>query len=106
MVVGDEGSLDVLAGLVVVPDGRGEGEETVQDADEDALFGAAAMSFEVKLCLEGLVDGLDDLAQRPEQLLSRPGGLALADRAEQHQVTARDRLLEVAAEVVLVPDHR
>ena len=86
VVIGDEGSLDVVAGLVVVPDGRGEGEQAVKDAGEDAVFGTSAVSFQVKLGLEGLVDGLDDLAQRPEQFLSRPGRLALADRPEQGEV--------------------
>jgi hypothetical protein len=104
VVISDEGSLDVLAGVVVVPDGRGEGEDPVQEAGEDAVFGTSAVSFQVKLGLEGLVDGLDDLAQRLEQFLSRPGSLALADRPEQHQATVRDCLLEVPAEVVLVPD--
>ena len=76
----------------------------VQDADDDALGGAAAVAFQVKLALEGLVDRFDDLAQRLEEL--RPGapGLALADRAQQRQVTLGELVLEVAAEVVLVPD--
>jgi len=99
-------SLDVLAGLVVVPDGRGKGEETVQDAGENAAFGTSAVSFQVKLGFEGLVHGLDDLAQRPEQLVSRPEGFAVADWPEQGQVTVRDCPLEVPAEVVLVPDQR
>ena len=66
VVISDEGSLDVLAGVVVVPDGRGEGEDPVQEPGEDAVFGTSAVSFQVKLGLEGLVDGLDDLAQRLE----------------------------------------
>jgi hypothetical protein len=92
--------------VVVVPDDRGEGEDPVQDADEDAAFGSSAVSFQVKLGLEGLVHGLDDLPQRLEQLLARLGGLALADRAEQREVTARCFPLEVTAEVVLVPGQR
>ena len=80
VVISDEGSLDVLAGVVVVPDGRGEGEDPVQEPGEDAVFGTSAVSFQVKLGLEGLVHGLDDLAQRLEQVLAGPRGLALADR--------------------------
>jgi hypothetical protein len=47
-----------------VPDGGGEGEDALQDADGDALRGMAAVAFQVELALEGVVDGFDDLAQR------------------------------------------
>jgi hypothetical protein len=39
--------------------------------------------FEVELDLEGVVDGLDDLAQRLEEPGSGPRGPALAGGAEQ-----------------------
>jgi len=70
VVVGDERAHDGLAGFVVVPDRGGQCEDPRQDPGEDALVGAAAVSFEVKLAFEGLVDGLDDLAQRLEQVLA------------------------------------
>jgi hypothetical protein len=40
--------------------------------------GVAAVSFQVGLALEGVIDRLDDLAQRPEELAACPRGLALA----------------------------
>ena len=87
MVIRDERPHDGLASFVVVPDRGGQCEDPRQDAGEDALIGAAAVSFKVKLAFEGLVDGLDDLAQRLEQVLAGARGLALADRPQQGQVT-------------------
>jgi hypothetical protein len=64
------------------------------------------VSFKVELALEGLVDRLDDLPQRLEQLRSGPLGLALAGRPQQPDVQLGQLLLELAAEVVLVADQR
>ena len=95
MVVRDEGPHDGLAGFVVVPDRGGQCKDPRQDAGEDALVGAAAVSFKVKLAFEGLVDGLDDLAQRLEQVLAGAWGLALAQGSQQDQVTRGEFCLEV-----------
>jgi hypothetical protein len=62
-----------------VPDRGGQRE----DAGEDALGSLAAVAFQVKLPLEGPVGGLDDLAQRLEQVLPSAPGIALADRPQQ-----------------------
>ena len=61
MVIGDQGSLDRLAGAVVVPDRGGQGEDALHDADPDPGGGVAAVLFEVELTFEGVVDRLDDL---------------------------------------------
>ena len=76
MVVGDERSLDVLAGLVVVPDGRGQGAETVQDAGENPVFGMPAVSFQVKLRFERLRTRTDASKADPARL-SRAGSHAM-----------------------------
>jgi hypothetical protein len=62
--------------------------------------------FEVKLPLQGPVDGLDHLPERLEQVLPGAASLARADRAQQHQLTPSEIFFEGAAEVVLVPDQR
>src|SRR5207248_10051155 len=80
VVVGGQRSHDGLASFVVVPHHRGQREDPGQDAGDDALGGLAAVSFQVKLPLEGPVDRLYDLAQRLEQVLPGAPGLALADR--------------------------
>jgi hypothetical protein len=59
-----------------VPDGGSEGEDALQDADGDAVDGAAAVLLEVELALEGVVDGLDDLAQRPAAATARQADAA------------------------------
>ena len=41
----------------------------MQDARGDAGAGAPAVAFEAELGFEGLVDGFDDLAQRPQEPL-------------------------------------
>src|SRR5260221_6762032 len=95
VVVGQERALDGLAGAVVVPDRGGQREDSLQDADEDSRRGVAAVSFEVKLSFEGVVDRLDDLAEGSEELRARPFGLGLAGRAQQGQAGAGQGGLEV-----------
>ena len=101
MVVGQQRALDGLAGGVVVPDGGGQGEDALQDADGDALRGMPAVAFQVELAFEGFVDGLDDLAQRPEELRAGPGLLASdALMLGIDPNTQRDRMAE-ALDVIL-----
>ena len=104
MIVSDERPLDVLTGLVVVPDRGGQREDAGQNPGDDAAGSATAVSFQVQLSLEGPVDRLDHLPQRLEQVLPGPAGLALADWAQQYQLTLGEIALEGPAEVVLVPD--
>src|SRR6266511_6433220 len=61
VVVGEQGPGGRLAGVVVVPDRCGQGEDALQHAHDDACRGVPAMAFQVKLPLEGVVDRLDDL---------------------------------------------
>src|SRR5882757_10133795 len=104
VVISDQRALDGLAGGVVVPDGGGEGEDALQDADGDAVDGAAAVLLEVELAFEGVVDGLDDLPQWLEVLPAGGLGLALAGRAEQGEAGPGEGGLEVAAVIALVAD--
>ena len=56
VVVGDQGSHDRLSGLVVVPDGGGQGEDALQDPGDHPGRGVPAMAFQVKLAFDGVVD--------------------------------------------------
>ena len=90
MVVSDQGSHDRLASGVVVPDGGGQGQEALQDADGHPAWGVAAVAFEIELALEGIVDRLDDLAQRLEEPGAGRLGLALAaGRSRRSPAAAR-----------------
>src|SRR6266536_2541486 len=82
VVVGEEGPGDRLPGVVVVPDGSGQGEDALQHAHDDTRRGVPAVAFQVELALEGVVDRLDDLPQRLEQVRTGPLRLALARRAQ------------------------
>src|SRR6266511_1898913 len=88
VAVGDPGSLDRLPDAVVVPDRGGEGEDALEHADEHAGRGMAAVAFEVELALKGLVDRLDDLPQRLEEVRAASkwaggsGGRRLADEED------------------------
>src|SRR2546429_3971704 len=104
VVVGGQRAHDRLAGVVVVPDRGGKGQDALQDAGQDAGRGVPAVSFEVKLSLERVVDRFDDLAQRLEEPGPGPLGLALARRAQQAPAPAGQGGLEVAAVVVLACD--
>src|ERR1035438_3079561 len=64
------------------------------------------VAFEIELAFEGLVDRLDDLPQRLEQVRSGPLALALAGRPQQPDVQVRELVFEDTAEVVLVADQR
>jgi hypothetical protein len=76
VVVGHERAHDRLAGGVVVPDGGGEGEDALQDADGDAVNGPAAVLLEVELAFVMAVVVLvadDDLPGPPCQVVVRCG---------------------------------
>jgi hypothetical protein len=104
VVIGDEGSLDGLAGSVVVPDRGGQGEDALQDSDHDARWGVAAVALQVKLAFEGVVDGFDDLAQRLEEAGARPFWFAVAGGAQQADAAVGQDGFEVVPVVVLVRD--
>jgi hypothetical protein len=96
----------LVAGVVVVPDRSGQGEDALQDAGGDAGDGASVVVFEVELAFECVVDGLDDLPQRFEQRGSGAFGFAFTGRSEQPDGAFGEAVFELATEVVLVPDQR
>jgi len=55
----------------------------VEDAGGDAGEAAGGVAFQVELELEGLVDRLDDLTERPQELLAGAGGIFAEGRADQ-----------------------
>ena len=61
-----------------MPDRGGQGQDALQDADDYPGGGGPAVSFQVELSFEGVVDSLDDLAQRLEEPGSGRFGFALA----------------------------
>src|SRR3954468_4798443 len=97
VIVGGEAAGDGGADVVVVPDGCGEGQDALPDADADSLGGMPAVLFEVELALEGVVDRLDHLPEGFEELRSRPVGLALAGRAQQSHPGVGQGRLELVA---------
>jgi hypothetical protein len=103
VVVGDQGAHDGLAGVVVVPDGGGQGEDALGDSGQHPGGGVPAVAIEVELAFEGVVDRFDDLPQRPEELGAGPGGFAVAGWAEQADAAVGQGGLEAGAVVVLVP---
>ena len=91
-------------GGLVVPDGGGEGEESLQDADGDAGGGAPAVAFEAELGFEGPEDRFDDLAERPQVRPARSGGFCFDDGADQGDGRVVELLLEGGAAVALIRD--
>src|SRR6266704_820990 len=104
VVVSQEGASDGLPGLVIVPDGGGQGEDALQDPDGYSAGGVPAVGFEVKLTFECVVDGLDDLAQWLEEAGACSLRLAFAGGPQERDARGGDGRLEGGAEVVLVAD--
>lgn len=77
------GIYDLLSGLVVVPDRCGQREDTLRDADSDALEGSAAVLFQVELVLEGVVHRLGQLSHRLQRGLAFTTFLRLERRPQQ-----------------------
>jgi hypothetical protein len=61
-----------------------------------------AVALQVELALEGVVDRLDQLPQRPKQSCASPLGLARAGRSQQPHARLGQDVLDLAAVVVLV----
>src|ERR1017187_2435069 len=92
------------AGLVVVPDGGGHGQDALGDADGDSFEGAAAVGFEVELAFEGVVDRFDELADRLEQGFAVPRLFVFAGRAQQRDAAGGQVGLHLASGEALVGD--
>src|SRR6202046_5808388 len=88
VVIGGQRSLDGFGGGPVVPEGGGNPQQALAHPGEVASGGAAAVSFQVELAFEGVVDRFDPLADPadgpvpgrlvaavgPDQLHRGPGG--------------------------------
>src|SRR2546426_404058 len=105
VVVGGEGSQGGLVGAFVVPDGGGEREESLQHAGGDAVVGSSAVTFEIELAFEGVVDRLDDLTEWFEQADAGPWWFVLERGTQQPHAMFAKEGLELAAGVSLVGDH-
>ena len=103
VVVGDQAAYDRLAGLVVVPDRGGQGEDPLRHPGDHPGQVGPAMPLQVQLAFERVVDGLDDLVRRLEEPAAA-SELALADRAQKAQPGLSQGSLEVAAVVLLLAD--
>jgi hypothetical protein len=103
VVAGDQAAYDRLAGLVVVPDRGGQGEDPLRHPGDHPGQVGPAMPLQVQLTFERVVDELDDLVQRLEELAAA-SELALADRAQKAQPGLSQGSLEVAAVVLLLAD--
>jgi hypothetical protein len=88
MVIGDQRSGDWLPGLVVVPDGGGQGQDALGDPDRYSLEGPPAVGFEVELAFAGVIDRFGQLADRFQQRLAGAGGLVLARGPQQRDPAA------------------
>src|SRR5215207_1147622 len=104
VVVGDQGSQDRLAGVPVVPDRGGQGEDALQDPYGDAGDRPAAVLFEVELAFEGLVDRFDALAYRPEQGPAGTGGFFVVRGSDDGDTAVVEPGFGVAVAVALVHD--
>ena len=71
------------AGGSVVPDCCGEREKPLEDPGADPFGLTSAVSFEVELCFEGLVDRFDDLSERFQEPFAGTLFLALDRLADQ-----------------------
>src|SRR6516165_9492801 len=88
VVVGDQRPGDRGASLVVVPDGGGQGQDALADADGDAFEGAPTVGLQVELALEGVVHRFDQLADRFEHRLAGPRRLVFAGGPQQGDAAA------------------
>jgi hypothetical protein len=89
-----------------VPDRCGEGEDPLADPGGGALDAARAVTFEVELVFEGVVDRFDELADGLEQVLAGPRRTIAVRRAQQGGAAVGQCLVEFAGGVALVGDDR
>ena len=104
VVIGDQRPGDWGAGLVVVPDGCGHGQDALRDPDRYSLEGPPGVGFEDGLAFEGVVDRLDQLADGLEQRLVVPGGLVRAGGPQQRDAAGGEIGFGLAAGEALVGD--
>src|SRR5271170_6657926 len=98
----DERSQRALATLGVVPDGRGQGEQALEDASHYATWGSASVTFEVELGLERGVDRFDELAQGLEEWARRPATIVLVGGSDELDAVASQEGLELFGAIPLI----
>src|SRR5438034_10821964 len=103
VVVGDQGPQCRLPGLGVVPDGRGESGEALENPGEDALIGSATVAFQIELALQGVVHRFDELAQRLQELAVGPDLLVGTGGTDERGAMIAKEGLELARGIALVP---
>jgi hypothetical protein len=90
----------------VVPDGGGEADQALGDADGHSRPAASAVQLHVEPAFEGVVDRLDEQADRREQGLPRTGCPAAAGRAQQLGALPMQVVVELSGWVALVGDEQ
>src|SRR5881409_2574634 len=103
MIEGDQGAQGRLASVEVVPDGCRECQQPLEDPCEHAFIGAATVSLQVELALQGVIHGFDELAQGLQEPAVRPGLLVGTSRTEERGAMIGKEGLELAGGVALVP---
>jgi hypothetical protein len=92
--------------VVVVPDSGGHGQQALDDAGHDTAWSVPAVCLEIELALQGVVDRLDDLAERLEETCPGAWCLAGLGRTEQGDATLDEEGLELGRGVAFVgQDH-
>src|SRR3954470_23177885 len=102
VVVGDQRSCDGLSGGAVVPDGGGEGEQSLRDTSGHACQAAPAVQFQVELAFEGVVDRLDQLPDRRQQSLAGTGRAVAQRGAQQVRAAGVQIVVQLGGDVALV----
>src|ERR1035437_4490730 len=102
VIVGNERPQDWLSAVVVVPDGSGQSEQSLQYPGHHTLGGVTSVSFQVELAFEGLVARLDELTERLQDPCSGPLCLALLRRTDELCPLGGEEALELGAGVALV----
>jgi hypothetical protein len=87
---------------MVVPDGGSQGQQSLQHPGDDTLGGVSSVSLQVELAFQGLVDRLDELTERLQELGPRPGSLALLGRSNESSALGGQEVLELGTGVSLV----
>ncbi len=100
MVIGDEAALVGSVGVPVVPDRRGQGEQSLGDSGEYPVRGASAVAFQAQLALEGVVDGLDPLPDPAQAAVSE--GFVASVGAQHAHAEGGDLGFDVASGQALV----
>src|SRR6266516_4761960 len=103
VVVVDQAALARCPGGPVVPDGSSHSQKPLSDAGVEARGGPAAVSFQVELAFEGVVDRFDPLPDPADGPVA--GGLVAAVGPDQAQPEpGGDQVLELPPGEALVAD--